>query len=167
MVVCGKKQKHCTAEELEVADCWIAISLAQLSGLIVSSRVGWHNIGYVNLFDSYGEDLYPNPKQFLPERFIERSYSPYEFIPFGGGDRLCVGYALAMLEMKLVLGSVLSRYQQALANNQPVKPKRRGPAVSPSDGVPMIMKGKRVAKAECGNAGSTNPPVLTSDRSYR
>lgn len=113
------------------------------------------------------EDIYPNPKQFLPERFIDRNYSPYEFIPFGGGSRLCVGYALAMLEMKLVLGTVLSRYQLALANNQPVKPKRRGPAVSPSDGVPMITKGKRVAKAECGNAGSTNPPVLTSDRSYR
>ncbi len=42
MVVCGKKQKHCTAEELEVGDCWIAISLAQLSGLILSSRVGKH-----------------------------------------------------------------------------------------------------------------------------
>ncbi len=43
------------------------------------------------------EDLYPEPKQFRPERFLGRKYSPYEFIPFGGGNRLCLGYALAML----------------------------------------------------------------------
>ena len=89
------------------------------------------------------EDLYPNPKQFLPERFLERKYSSYEFIPFGGGNRLCLGYALAMLEMKLVLGTVLSRYQLALANNKPVKPKRRGVTVAPSNGIPMVMTGKR------------------------
>ena len=89
------------------------------------------------------EDLYPKPKQFLPERFLERKYSPYEFIPFGGGNRLCLGYALAMLEMKLVLGTVLSRYQLALANNKPVKPKRRGATVAPSNGIPMVMTGKR------------------------
>ena len=54
------------------------------------------------------EDLYPNPKQFVPERFLERKYTPYEFMPFGGGNRLCIGYALAMLEMKLVLATILS-----------------------------------------------------------
>ncbi len=89
------------------------------------------------------EDLYPNPKQFLPARFLERKYSSYEFIPFGGGNRLCLGYALAMLEMKLVLGTILSRYQLALANNKPVKPKRRGLTVAPSNGIPLVMMGKR------------------------
>ena len=92
------------------------------------------------------EDLYPNSKQFLPERFIERNYSPYEFIPFGGGNRLCLGNALAMLEMKLVLGTVLSSYQLALADDRPVKPKRRGVTVAPSNGVPLVMTGKRAAK---------------------
>ena len=42
MVVCGKKQKHCLPEELEAGDCWIALSLAQLSGLILCARVGKH-----------------------------------------------------------------------------------------------------------------------------
>lgn len=40
MVVCPKKQKHCLPEELETGDCWIALSLAQLNGLILSGRVG-------------------------------------------------------------------------------------------------------------------------------
>ncbi|MDJ0717712.1 MAG: cytochrome P450 [Prochloraceae cyanobacterium] len=92
------------------------------------------------------EDLYPNPKQFLPERFLERKYSSYEFIPFGGGNRLCIGYALAMLEMKLVLANILSSYQLELANDRPIKPKRRGGTLSPSNGVPLVMKGKRAAK---------------------
>jgi IS1 family transposase len=43
VVVCAKKQKHCLAEELEAGDCWIAISLAQLSGLILSGRIGKHS----------------------------------------------------------------------------------------------------------------------------
>jgi len=42
VVVCGKKQKHCLPEELEAGDCWIALSLAQLSGLILCGRVGKH-----------------------------------------------------------------------------------------------------------------------------
>ena len=92
------------------------------------------------------EDLYPNPKQFLPERFLERKYSSYEFVPFGGGNRLCIGYALAMLEMKLVLATILSSYQLELANDRGIKPKRRGGTLSPSNGVPLVMKGKRTAQ---------------------
>lgn len=37
-----KTLHHCLAEELETGDCWIAISLAQLSGLILSGRIGKH-----------------------------------------------------------------------------------------------------------------------------
>ena len=43
MVICGKKQKRCLPEELEAGDCWIGLSLAQLSGLILCGRVGKHN----------------------------------------------------------------------------------------------------------------------------
>jgi IS1 family transposase len=42
MVICTKKQKHCLPEEVETGDCWIALSLAQLNGLILSGRVGKH-----------------------------------------------------------------------------------------------------------------------------
>ena len=42
MVIREKKQKHCLPEELEVGDCWIGVSLAKESGLIVSARVGKH-----------------------------------------------------------------------------------------------------------------------------
>lgn len=42
MVVCTKKQKQCCPEELAAGDCWIALSLADSSGLILAARVGKH-----------------------------------------------------------------------------------------------------------------------------
>jgi len=90
------------------------------------------------------EDLYPEPKQFKPERFLERQFSPYEFIPFGGGARRCIGDALAQFEMKLVLATILSRYQLALADNQPETPQRRGVTLAPARGVKMVITGQRV-----------------------
>jgi unspecific monooxygenase len=91
----------------------------------------------------YREDLYPNAQQFEPQRFLERQYSPSEYFPFGGGSRRCLGYALAQLEMKLVLAKILSKYQLALAEDKPVKLERRGFALAPAGGIRMVMTGKR------------------------
>ncbi|HEY9672880.1 MAG TPA: cytochrome P450 [Waterburya sp.] len=89
------------------------------------------------------EDLYPEPSQFKPERFIERQFSPYEYLPFGGGNRRCIGFALAQLEMKLVLATILSHCRLALADSKPVKPARRGLTIAPSGGVQMVLQGQR------------------------
>ncbi|MEH1807672.1 MAG: cytochrome P450 [Nostoc sp.] len=91
----------------------------------------------------YREDLYPNPQQFNPERFLKRQYSPWEFIPFGGGSRRCLGYALAQLEIKLVLATVLSNYQLTLVENKPIKLQRRGFTLAPNGAVRMMAIKKR------------------------
>lgn len=88
------------------------------------------------------EDLYHEAKKFKPERFLERQYSPYEFIPFGGGTRRCIGDALAQYEMKLALAKILSCYELDLVDNHIVKPSRRGVVLSPQGGVKMIFQGK-------------------------
>lgn len=89
------------------------------------------------------EDLYPNSKQFKPERFLQRQFSPYEFMPFGSGARRCIGEALAVFEMKLVLATIVSRYQLALTANQPEQPQRRGVTLAPSGKVKMMITGER------------------------
>jgi unspecific monooxygenase len=89
------------------------------------------------------EDLYPQAKQFKPERFLERQFAPYEFLPFGGGNRACIGMAFAQFEMKLVLATVLSRWELELADSKPVEPVRKGALLGPTQGVPMVVRGKR------------------------
>jgi unspecific monooxygenase len=89
------------------------------------------------------EDLYPEPKTFKPERFLERQYSPYEFIPFGGGARRCIGEALAQFEMKLAIATLLTHYEMELADSKPEVPRRRGVTLAPKRGVRMVIKGHR------------------------
>lgn len=89
------------------------------------------------------EDLYPEPDKFQPERFLERQFSSYEYFPFGGGSRRCLGYALAELEMKLVLASIISKYELTLESEKLVKPLPRGLTISPAGGVPLIFQRKR------------------------
>jgi len=89
------------------------------------------------------EDIFPEPNQFKPERFLSREFSAYEFFPFGGGKRRCIGEALARLEMKLVLATIVSGYELELINDKPEKPARRGVTLAPKTGVRMIFKGKK------------------------
>ena len=92
------------------------------------------------------EDIYPEPKRFKPERFLERQYSPYEYLPFGGSNRRCIGAALALLEMKLVLATIMSRFQLVLTSSRPLKPVRRGLTLAPPAGMRMVAIASRIQK---------------------
>jgi cytochrome P450 family 110 len=78
------------------------------------------------------EDIFPDPDEFRPERFLERRYSPFEYLPFGGGVRRCIGMAFAQFEMKLVISSILSSFELALADSRSVRPIRRALTSGPS-----------------------------------
>lgn len=84
------------------------------------------------------EETYPQPKQFRPERFLERQFSPYEYLPFGGGNRRCIGLAFAQYEMKLVLATILSRFQVSLVNKRPLRPVRRGLTLALPAGIQTV-----------------------------
>ncbi|MBE9208948.1 cytochrome P450 [Nostoc sp. LEGE 06077] len=87
-------------------------------------------------------DIYPEPQRFRPERFLERQVSPYEFLPFGGGNHRCLGMAFALFEMKLVLATILSHYSLELLEKAPLKPVRRGIVFAPAGGVRLMVKDK-------------------------
>jgi cytochrome P450 family 135 len=64
-------------------------------------------------------DLYPDPRAFRPERFLERPAGTYTWIPFGGGVRRCLGASFALFEMRTVLRVVADRVER-LAPDAPV-----------------------------------------------
>jgi cytochrome P450 len=77
-------------------------------------------------------DLFPEPLAFRPERFLGRQYSPYEYFPFGGSHRACLGSSLAPMEMKLALATILPRWRLALTDSRPVEVVRYGTLLAPT-----------------------------------
>jgi len=56
-------------------------------------------------------DLYPQPARFLPERWETIRPSPYAYLPFGAGPRMCIGAAFATQTIKIALSMILQRYR--------------------------------------------------------
>lgn len=57
-------------------------------------------------------DVFEQPQRYLPERWANTEKpSLYEYLPFGAGARMCIGAALAKMELKLVLATILQRVQ--------------------------------------------------------
>ena len=79
-------------------------------------------------------DLYPEPREFRPERFLERKFAAHEWTPFGGGNRACLGQAFALYEMKVVLATLFTELALQRPPGAVSKQVRRGIAVAPHDG---------------------------------
>ena len=56
-------------------------------------------------------ELYPDPEAFQPERWESLNPSPYAYLPFGAGPRMCIGGPLAMLILKTVVPTILQRFK--------------------------------------------------------
>ena len=61
-----------------------------------------------------------DPERFLPERSARRPH--FAYFPFGGGPRLCIGNAFALMEAHLILATIAQRYQLRLVPGHPVVP---------------------------------------------
>ncbi len=94
--------------------------------------------------------LYPEPATFRPERFLSFKPAPWEWLPFGGGLRRCIGAAFAVYEMKMVLAAMLPRVDARLATDD-VRAKRRAVTVTPSGGLPIVVTARR-SRQVCARA---------------
>ncbi|HEX7059534.1 MAG TPA: cytochrome P450 [Solirubrobacterales bacterium] len=82
----------------------------------------------------YREDLFPEPEEFRPERFLEGKADNYAWIPFGGGVRRCIGAAFAEYEMRIVLRAILERADLSAPDPKPERVKVRNITLAPGKG---------------------------------
>nr|CAD7424993.1 unnamed protein product [Timema monikensis] len=57
---------------------------------------------------------FPDPEQFNPDRFTEeakRTRHNYSYLPFGEGPRICIGMRFGLMQTKVGLVSLLSKYK--------------------------------------------------------
>jgi cytochrome P450 len=82
----------------------------------------------------YREDLFPDPEEFRPERFLEDKSDNYAWIPFGGGVRRCIGAAFAEYEMRIVLREFVQHAELSVPDPKPEKVKVRNITLAPGKG---------------------------------
>jgi cytochrome P450 len=82
----------------------------------------------------YREDLFPEPEEFRPERFLEGKTDNYAWIPFGGGVRRCIGAAFAEYEMRLILREFVERADLSVPDPEPEQAKVRNITLAPGKG---------------------------------
>jgi cytochrome P450 family 135 len=97
-------------------------------------------IGISILLLHHREDLYPQPRRFRPERWLGQKPGTYEWIPFGGGTRRCLGAALAMAEQRVVLEAMIRRLDLQAADLKPERPKHRNVTMIPARGGRVIRR---------------------------
>ena len=101
------------------------------------------------------DDIYPDPFEFRPERFIETPPGTYTWIPFGGGMRRCVGSAFALFEMRAVLRAVLKTFDIEAVGG-PERIARRSLTIVPDHGGRVRV----VRRAEAAAAGAADEGAL-------
>ncbi len=89
------------------------------------------------------EDLYPEPFQFQPQRWTDRKPGTYEWIPFGGGTRRCLGAALAMAEQRVVLEAMARRLDLRADRPEPERAQHRNVTMIPARGARAVVTARR------------------------
>src|SRR3954470_23984931 len=84
------------------------------------------------------EDVYPDPRRFRPERFLEGQGGTYSWIPFGGGIRRCIGASFALYEMRIVLQAIARSVELRAAQPQSEPVGRRSITLTPRFGAQVV-----------------------------
>ena len=82
--------------------------------------------------------LWPEPHRFNPDRFMTEP-PRFSYIPFGAGQRICIGAAFAMTEAILILATIAQRYRLRLKPGHPIEPQGLI-TLRPRHGMPMTLQ---------------------------
>lgn len=88
------------------------------------------------------DDIYPDPFAFCPERWLNRKPGTYEWLPFGGGTRRCLGAALAMAEQQIVLAAIAQRLELEADRPEPEHAQHRNVTMIPARGARVVVRGR-------------------------
>ncbi|MDP9188780.1 MAG: cytochrome P450 [Actinomycetota bacterium] len=88
-------------------------------------------------------EVYEHPNEFRPERFLESKPPAFMWIPFGGGVRRCLAAPFALLEMRVVVQTVLSRLRLAPLSDAVERTRAEGAIIVPARGVRVRLEGPR------------------------
>jgi cytochrome P450 len=97
-------------------------------------------VGLSILLLHHREDLYPDPHAFRPERWLGHKPGTYEWIPFGGGTRRCLGAALAMAEQRVVIEAMARQLDIQAADERPERPRHRNVTMIPARGGRVLVR---------------------------
>ncbi len=88
----------------------------------------------------YRDDLFPEPEEFRPERFLDGKADNYAWIPFGGGIRRCIGAAFAEYEMRTILREFVERAELRPVSPKPERVKVRNITLAPARDTRVILE---------------------------
>ncbi|HZZ20903.1 MAG TPA: cytochrome P450 [Opitutaceae bacterium] len=88
------------------------------------------------------EDLYPAPFHFRPQRWLDVKPHTYEWIPFGGGFRRCLGSALAMAEQRIILEKMARSLDLEPDDAAPERAVHRIGTMIPARGARVIVRSR-------------------------
>ncbi len=109
------------------------------------TRIGPHRIEpgrtvFINVWGIHrSPQVFDAPDDFRPERFLDgadKAWPRGAYLPFGGGPRICVGNAFALMEGQMALAQVASRFRLEVLRN-PADGVMRNPADGVGAGAPM------------------------------
>ena len=98
-------------------------------------------VGAIVVFSQFmthhSPSLYSRPAAFLPERWKTIAPSPYAYLPFGAGPRMCIGAALGMMQLKISLPTILRRYKLTVEAGAKINGRVMSTMLFPTSSVPM------------------------------
>jgi cytochrome P450 len=106
--------------------------------------------------------VYPDPYAFRPARWLQddgrlRKPGTYEWIPFGGGRRRCLGASFALLEMKIVLRAVVRARELRPVASRPELPRRRNITIRPARGGMVSLRPRSETGPRAFNGAGRQP----------